>query len=213
MIAFPHDLPIVAILRGIAPDEILDVAEALVSAGIRAIEVPLNSPDPLTSIARLTAAFGESCLCGAGTVLSVEQVDDVAAAGGRLIVSPNCNVSVIRHAVARGLIATPGFATPTEAFAAIEAGAKILKLFPAEAYGAGYLSALGAVLPADVSVLAVGGVGAGTMGEWIAAGAKGFGIGSDLYKPRRSPSEVAERAASLVGAYRAASISIAETMA
>lgn len=200
---FPYDMPIVAILRGITPDEIIDVAEALIAAGIRAIEVPLNSPEPLISIARLSSAFGDRCLCGAGTVLTVDQVDAVQAAGGKLIVSPNCNPAVIRHAVARHLVAAPGFATPTEAFAAIEAGAKILKLFPAEAYGTRYLSALGAVLPPDISVLAVGGAGASNMAEWIAAGAKGFGIGGELYKPGRGAFEIAERAAALVAAYRA----------
>jgi len=200
---FPHDPPIVAILRGVTPDEIVDVAEALYGAGIRAIEVPLNSPDPLISIARLASAMGDRCLCGAGTVLTVDQVDAVKAAGGRLIVSPNCNAAVIRHTVARGLVAAPGFATPTEAFAAIEAGATILKLFPAVAYGTRYLSALKEVLPPEVSVLAVGGVGASNMAEWTAAGAKGFGIGGELYKPGRGPFEIAERAVALVKAYRA----------
>jgi 2-dehydro-3-deoxyphosphogalactonate aldolase len=200
---FPYDMPIVAILRGITPDEILDVAEALVAAGIRAIEVPLNSPEPLTSIARLSSAFGDRCLCGAGTVLTIEEVDAVRSAGGKLIVSPNCNPVVIRHAVAQHLVAAPGFATPTEAFAAIEAGAKLLKLFPAEAYSPRYVSALSAVLPRDVSVLAVGGVGATNMSDWIAAGAKGFGIGSELYKPGRGTFDIAERAAALVAAYRA----------
>lgn len=201
---FPHDTPIVAILRGIRPDEIIEVAGTLYDAGIRIIEVPLNSPEPLESIAKLTAVFEESCLCGAGTVLIPEQVDLVAAAGGKLIVSPDSNEAVIRRAVELGLVPAPGFATPTEAFSAIRAGAKVLKLFPAAAYGTGYLKALKEVLPTDVSVLAVGGVGPAEMPEWLAAGAKGFGIGGSLYKPGRPLTEIAERAAALVSAYRAA---------
>ena len=201
---FPHDTPIVAILRGIRPDEIVAVAGTLYDAGIRVIEVPLNSPDPLDSIALLAREFGDRCLCGAGTVLTPAQVDAVAAAGGKLIVSPDSNEAVIRRAVETGLSAAPGFATPTEAFAAIRAGAKVLKLFPAAAYGTAYLKALNEVLPKEVSVLAVGGVGAAEMPEWLAAGAKGFGIGGSLYKPGRPLAEIAERAASLVAAYRAA---------
>ena len=203
MKTFPHDLPIVAILRGIRPDEIIEVAGALYESGIRAIEVPLNSPDPLESIALLSREFGARCLCGAGTVLRPDQVDAVALAGGKLIVSPDCNEAVIRRTVELGLVSAPGFATPTEAFAAIAAGAKTLKLFPAFAYGSRYLKALREVLPADIPVLAVGGVGVADMPEWLAAGAKGFGIGGELYKPGRSVAEIAERAAALVGAYRA----------
>lgn len=201
---FPHQLPIVAILRGIRPDEVVEVAEVLYEAGIRAIEVPLNSPDPYESIALLDADFGDRCLCGAGTVLYPEQVDAVAAAGGRLIVSPDCNEAVIRRTVELELIPAPGFATPTEAFAAIEAGARILKLFPAVAYGPPYLKALREVLPAEISVLAVGGVHVAEMAAWRAAGAAGFGIGSELYKPGRTLAEIAERAAAIVAAYRAA---------
>jgi len=201
---FPHDMPIVAILRGIRPDEVVEVAGALYDAGLRAIEVPLNSPEPYDSIARLSTKFGEKCLCGAGTVLNAEQVDAVAEAGGRLIVSPDSNPAVIRRALELGMVPAPGFATPTEAFAAIRAGAKVLKLFPAAAYGTGYLKALREVLPKDVSVLAVGGVGAAEMPDWLAAGADGFGIGGGLYKPGRPVAEIAERAAALVAAYRAA---------
>ena len=200
---FPRETPIVAILRGIRPDEVVEVAGALYEAGLRAIEVPLNSPDPYDSIARLSAEFGEKCLCGAGTVLNAEQVDQVAGAGGRLIVSPDSNPAVIRRALELGLVPAPGFATPTEAFAAIRAGAKILKLFPAAAYGTAYLKALREVLPKDVSVLAVGGVGPAEMKEWLAAGAEGFGIGGGLYKPGRPVAEIAERATALVAAYRA----------
>jgi len=204
MNGFPHDLPIVAILRGIRPDEIVAVAGTLYDCGIRAMEVPLNSPDPLDSIARLAARFGDTCLCGAGTVLIPEQVDAVAAAGGKLIVSPDCNAPVIRRALELGLMPAPGFATPTEAFAAIRAGARLLKLFPAASYGTGFLKALNEVLPPDVSVLAVGGVGPAEMKEWRTAGAKGFGIGGALYKPGRPLAEIEERAALLVSAYRAA---------
>jgi len=199
---FPHDMPLVAILRGVRPDEVVEVAAALYDAGIRAIEVPLNSPDPYDSITRLSAEFGEKCLCGAGTVLNAEQVDAVAGAGGRLIVSPDSNPAVIRRALELGLVPAPGFATPTEAFAAIRTGAKILKLFPAAAYGTPYLKALREVLPKDVSVLAVGGVGAAEMPEWLAAGADGFGIGGGLYKPGRPIAEIAERAAALVSRLR-----------
>jgi len=199
---FPHDMPIVAILRGVRPDEVVEVAGALYDAGLRAIEVPLNSPDPYDSIARLSAEFGGKCLCGAGTVLNAEQVDAVASAGGRLIVSPDSNPAVIRRALELGLVPAPGFATPTEAFAAIRVGAKILKLFPAAAYGTAYLKALREVLPKDVSVLAVGGVGPAEMKEWLAAGADGFGIGGGLYKPGRPVAEIAERAAALVSRLR-----------
>jgi len=203
MTDFLHELPIVAILRGVRPDEILEVASALYEAGIRVMEVPLNSPDPLDSIAKLAKEFGDRCLCGAGTVLRPDQVDAVAEAGGKLIVSPDSNDAVIRRTIELGLVSAPGFATPTEAFAAIAAGAKTLKLFPAAAYGTRYLKALREVLPMDVSVLAVGGVGAAEMPEWRAAGAKGFGIGGELYKPGRAVAEIAERAAALVAAYRA----------
>src|SRR5579859_1359187 len=203
MTDLPFEPPIVAILRGIRPEEIVEVAGALVEAGLRAIEVPLNSPDPLESIARLAKSFGDRCLCGAGTVLRVDQVDAVAQDGGKLIVSPDTNAAVIRRTVELGLVSAPGFATPTEAFTAIAAGAKTLKLFPAAAYGTGYLKALREVLPADVSVLAVGGVVAAEMKDWLAAGAKGFGIGGELYKPGRPVAEIAERAAALLAAYRA----------
>ena len=151
--------PIVAILRGVTPGEILAVAGALVAAGIRAIEVPLNSPDALTSIGLLCAAHGDKVLCGAGTVLSPRAVEDVAAAGGRLIVTPNTDPEVIAHAVALGLTVMPGFATPSEAFTAVKAGARQLKLFPAGTFGPGHIRAVRDVLPREVAVYAVGGVG------------------------------------------------------
>jgi 2-dehydro-3-deoxyphosphogalactonate aldolase len=191
---------VVAILRGITPDEALDHVEALFDAGIRVVEVPLNSPDPLESIARLARAFGDHMVVGAGTVLTQAQLDAVHAAGGRLIVSPNVDVDVIRRTVALGLYAAPGFATASEAFSAIHAGARHLKLFPATTYGPGHLKQLGAVLPTDVTVLAVGGVGAGNMAEWRAAGARAFGIGGELYRPGQGVSVTAGRACEVVAA-------------
>jgi 2-dehydro-3-deoxyphosphogalactonate aldolase len=195
--------PVIAILRGVRADEILDHARALFEAGVRAIEVPLNSPDPLTSIGRLAAAFGDTCVCGAGTVLSIAQVDDVAAVGGRLIVSPSADPAVIARTVALGLASAPGVATATEAFAAIQAGARHLKLFPAATYGPGHLKQLKAVLPPQIVVLAVGGVGPDAMAEWRAAGALGFGLGSELYKAGQSPAETAAKVQRVVAAVRA----------
>lgn len=192
--------PLIAILRGIRPDEILDVAGALVDAGIRGIEVPLNSPDPLASIQRLTEKYGFDCLCGAGTVLQPEQVDAVARAGGKLIVTPNVNSAVIRRSVEIGQQVVPGFATATEAFAALDAGARALKLFPASTYGVQHMKALRAVLP-PIKIFAVGGIGARTLPEWIEAGVDGVAFGSEIYAPGRSPAEVGTRARALVDAW------------
>ena len=194
--------PIVAILRGVKPDEVVDIAAALVGAGVGAIEVPLNSPDPLESIRRLCEAFGDQALCGAGTVLTTDAVEAVAKAGGKLIVTPNTDPTVIAHAVTRGLTVMPGFATPTEAFAAIKAGARALKLFPAGTFGPGHVKAVKDVLPRDVAVYAVGGVGAGNLEAWRAAGVGGIGVGGELYRPGDRPADVAERAARLVAAWR-----------
>ena len=194
------DCPVIAILRGIKPDEALAHVQAIHDAGIRVVEVPLNSPDPLESIARLARAFGDRMVVGAGTVLTEAQVDSVHAAGGKLIVSPNVDVGVIRRTVALGLWSAPGFATASEAFSAIHAGAKHLKLFPATTYGPGHLKQLQAVLPSDVTVVAVGGVGATNMSEWRVAGAKAFGIGGELYRPGQSVTETAGRAAKVVAA-------------
>ncbi len=193
--------PIIAILRGVKPEEVVDIAAALVGAGVGAIEVPLNSPDPLESIRRLCDAFGDQALCGAGTVLTPEAVEAVAKAGGKLIVTPNTDPAVIAHAVALGLTVTPGFATPTEAFAAIKAGARALKLFPAGTFGPGHLKAVKDVLPRDVAVYAVGGVGAGNLDAWRAVGVDGIGVGGELYRPGDRPADVAERAARLVAAW------------
>ena len=199
-----HDLSLVAILRGVKPDEIVDVAAALVRAGVEAIEVPLNSPEPLLSIERLCDRFGDVALCGAGTVLTPKAVDQVQEVGGRLIVTPNIDVAVIARAVAANLTVMPGFVTPTEAFAAIAAGARRLKLFPASTFGANYLRAIRAVLPGDVTVHAVGGVGAGDLAPWVQAGAMGFGIGGDLYRPGDSAADIEERARTFVAALKAA---------
>jgi 2-dehydro-3-deoxyphosphogalactonate aldolase len=199
---FLHDLPLVAILRGVGPDRILDVGRVLFDAGIRAIEVPLNSPDPFESIARLAVRYGETCLCGAGTVLAAEDVDRVRDAGGKLIVSPNTDSAVIARARRHRMVAMPGFATATEAFAALAAGATHLKLFPAASYGPGHVKALKAVLPKSVPVFAVGGIGADEIAEWSVAGASGFGFGSELYKPEYTLDEIAERARRLVDAVR-----------
>jgi 2-dehydro-3-deoxyphosphogalactonate aldolase len=201
----PEDVPpLVAILRGVRPDEVLGIATVLENAGVRAIEVPLNSPDPLESIARLCGTFGERCLCGAGTVLSVAEVEAVRAAGGRLIVTPNTDPAVIERAVALNLTVMPGFATATEALRAIQAGAHALKLFPAATYGPGHLKTIRDVLPKSVRVLAVGGVGAANLVPWIEAGAAGFGVGGELYRAGDSPEDVGRRARVLVGAWRTA---------
>jgi 2-dehydro-3-deoxyphosphogalactonate aldolase len=194
------ECPVVAIVRGIRPDEVLDHAQALYDAGVRGIEVPLNSPEPIESIRRLAEAWGERMIIGAGTVLQADRVNEVAGAGGRIIVSPNTAVEVIRRAVALNLDPAPGFATATEAFVAIEAGAKHLKLFPAVTYGPAHLKQLKAVLPAEVAVWAVGGVGAEDLAAWWGVGARAFGLGGELYRAGQSAAETAEKAKRVVDA-------------
>lgn len=197
------ECPVVAIVRGVTPDDVVDHATALYDAGVRGVEVPLNSPEPLESIRRLVEAFGARMVVGAGTVLSAGRVDEVAKAGGRIIVAPNTDGEVIRRAVELTLDPAPGFATATEAFMAIEAGARHLKLFPAVTYGPAHLKQLKAVLPGEAVVWAVGGVGAPDLADWWQAGARAFGLGGELYKPGQSAGETARKAALVVAAIRA----------
>ncbi|MFA6230826.1 MAG: 2-dehydro-3-deoxy-6-phosphogalactonate aldolase [Rhodanobacter sp.] len=206
-------LPLVAILRGITPDEAGPVGEALASAGFRVLEVPLNSPQPLDSIRRLVDVLGPDYLVGAGTVMTAHDVDKIAAAGGRLIVMPHADTVVIRAAKAAGLICVPGVATPTEAFAAIAAGADGLKLFPAEQASPAVLKAWRAVLPANLPVLPVGGISPDNMAPWIAAGARGFGIGSAIYAAGIDAAEVGRRARTFVQAWAALQIQLQEARA
>ena len=192
--------PLIAILRGIRPEECEAIGDALFAGGIRIIEVPLNSPEPLASIERLSGKFGDEVLVGAGTVLRAEQVRDVAEAGGRLIVSPSVNSDVIRATVAAGLFSCPGYFTPSEAFEAIDSGAHALKLFPAEGASPALIKAQRAVLPREVRLIVVGGVGPDTMEPWIEAGANGFGLGSGIYKPGQTPEETLAKAQAFVAA-------------
>jgi 2-dehydro-3-deoxyphosphogalactonate aldolase len=196
-------LPLVAILRGVRPEEVVALGEALLAEGFAAIEVPLNSPEPLTSIARLQAAFGERALVGAGTVLAPEKVAAVAAAGGRLIVMPHGDPAVIRAAKAAGLFCVPGVATPSEAFAALAAGADALKLFPAEALPPAVVRAWRAVLPKEIWLMPVGGIAPASMAPYVAAGAQGFGLGSALYKAGMDAREVGGRARAFAEAWAA----------
>lgn len=195
--------PLVAILRGIRPDEADAIGDALVETGFTIIEVPLNSPDPLASIGRLARRLDGRALVGAGTVLRKPDVAAVAQAGGRLIVMPHADGDVVREAKRLGLSAMPGFATPTEAFAMIAAGADALKLFPAEGGSPAVLKAMRAVLPPDMPILPVGGIDEAGLAKWIAAGAAGFGIGSSLYKPGTTAADVRRRGQAFIAALRA----------
>jgi 2-dehydro-3-deoxyphosphogalactonate aldolase len=205
----PTEIPggeqaLVAILRGVEPGKVIAIADILYAAGIRIIEVPLNSPEPFASIAALADSRRLGCLVGAGTVLSMDQVRQTHEAGGRLVVSPNCDAEVISGALRLGMQVMPGFATATEAFTAIRAGARHLKLFPATTYGPRHLQALRAVLPAQVQVYPVGGIGAAELAGWLGVGAAGFGFGSELFRPTYSLAEIEQRARSLVAAFREA---------
>ncbi|WP_299611535.1 2-dehydro-3-deoxy-6-phosphogalactonate aldolase [uncultured Tateyamaria sp.] len=194
---------IIAILRGITPDEAVPVADALVDAGITRIEVPLNSPDPFDSIGKMLEAHGDNAMIGAGTVLDVRDVERLHQMGAHMVVSPDANASVIVATKQAGMLSFPGVMTPTECFAALHAGADGLKLFPASLLGVDGLKAIGAVLPQGTKTYAVGGVGPANFAEWFAAGITGFGIGSALYKPGMSVADVASRAADMVAAYDA----------
>lgn len=192
---------LIAILRGVKPTEVVDIAAALVEAGISQIEVPLNSPDPLKSIEQLAVQFGGNARIGAGTVLRPDQVEQVAAVGGTLIVSPDSNPAVIRAARERDLVVIPGVLTPTECFSALHAGAHGLKIFPAPVLGAAGLKAIRAVLPPQTDIFAVGGVDASNFAQWMDAGVCGFGIGSSLYRPGDSATLVGQRANEMVARF------------
>ena len=196
--------PLIAILRGIKPSEAVEIAAALLDAGIDRIEVTTNSPDPFDSIGKICDAFGDSAVIGAGTILTTDQVDQVAAVGGKLIVSPNCDPAVIKHTKANGMQSWPGVFTPTEAFKALKAGADGLKLFPGSMAGPSGLQAMRAILPVGTQVFAVGGAGPENFDKWIAASADGFGLGSAIYKPGMTARDVGVAAKAIVTAYDAA---------
>jgi 2-dehydro-3-deoxyphosphogalactonate aldolase len=195
-------VPLVAILRGVIPARAVETAQTLFDSGFRVIEVPLNSPEPFESIEAIARTLGDACLCGAGTVIRVPDVRRAQDAGARLIVAPNFDADVVVDALARDFVVMPGIATATEAFAAIQAGATHLKLFPAATYGPAHLRALLSVMPAQARLYPVGGVGAAQLPRWKEAGAAGFGFGTDLFKPSYSISEIRARANQIIAAYR-----------
>jgi 2-dehydro-3-deoxyphosphogalactonate aldolase len=197
-------IELVAILRGLTPARAPEVGAALVDCGFSTIEVPLNSPEPFASIKLLSRAYGSNCLIGAGTVITVAEVERVHDAGGRLVVAPNCDGQVIRRALDLGMRVLPGIATATEAFAALRAGASELKLFPASTYGEGHLKALKSVLPDHVRIFPVGGIGSQNVAAWLASGADGCGFGGELFKPAYTLAELTRRAQELVAALHAA---------
>lgn len=196
------ECPLIGIIRGVTPGEAEAIGEAIFDSGIRIIEVPLNSPEPLQSISKLAAKFGDRALVGGGTVLEPEQVATVKAVGGRLIVAPNTNVEVIAETAEAGLVSCPGYFTPSDAFDAIEAGATALKLFPAEGAAPAVLKSQRAVIPRDVPIFVVGGVTPDSMQAWLEAGADGFGLGGGLYQPGQSAAETSEKARAYVAALK-----------
>ncbi|MFT4927601.1 MAG: 2-dehydro-3-deoxyphosphogalactonate aldolase [Phenylobacterium sp.] len=195
------ECPLIAILRGITPDNCLAVAEVILAAGFTTLEVPLNSPDPLRSIQLLNERYGQQALIGAGTVTQLEQVAQVQEAGGALIFSPNCNIDIIKASKALGLVSIPGCATPSEAFAALDAGADVLKLFPAEMLPPKVIKAFMAVLPKHTPMLAVGGIDSSNMAAYLSAGCVGFGLGGALFTPSKSIEEINTSARALIQAY------------
>jgi len=197
------ECPLIAIIRGVTPEEAEAIGDAVQEGGIRIIEVPLNSPDALKSIELLAKKFGDSMLVGAGTVLAARQVQDVKDAGGRIIVSPDTNTEVIATSADAGLVSSPGYFTPSEAFAAIRSGAHALKLFPAEAASPAVLKAQLAVIPREIPVLAVGGVKPDNMRPWLDAGATGFGLGGGLYQPGQSAADTLAKAKAYVAGVQA----------
>jgi 2-dehydro-3-deoxyphosphogalactonate aldolase len=201
MVTNDFDMPLVAILRGLAPADAPAIGAVLFDAGFRLLEVPLNRPGALEAIGILAALAPPGALVGGGTMLSVDQVDAVYAAGGRLLVAPNCDTAVIRRGAELGMLCAPGVATPTEAFAALAAGAHALKIFPAEMVGTAGLRAIRTVLPPDTPLWPVGGVTPDSMAAWVRAGATGFGIGGALYQPGVTPDDIARRARAFVKAW------------
>jgi 2-dehydro-3-deoxyphosphogalactonate aldolase len=197
-----NQCPLVAIIRGVTPSEAADIGRALFDGGIRIVEVPLNSPDPFSSIRAIADALGDTALVGAGTVIDPADVARVKEAGGRIVVSPNMSPAVIRATVEAGLVSSPGIFTPSEAFAALESGAHVIKLFPAEAASPKVVKSLRAVLPKDILLLVVGGVTPESVGGWLEAGADGFGLGGGLYKPGQSAGETLARARAYVEALK-----------
>lgn len=199
-----EEMPVVAIIRGVQPQEVEEIGDAIRRAGIGIIEVPLNSPDPFNSIEKLAVALGDDCVIGCGTLITKKNVARVADAGGKIAVTPNTRPAIIKRCIKHGLIPMPGWATPSEAIAAYQAGARYLKLFPAATYGAGHIKAVKAILPTDCNILAVGGVGPAVADEWLAAGVDGFGIGSEIYKPGMTAEQVHQNAAQVVQAIKTA---------
>ncbi len=197
-----RDAPLIAIVRGVTPAEVVEIGEAIVSAGIKVIETPLNSPSPFASIEKLAAHFSDRAIVGGGTILTTEDLDRVADAGGRVAVAPNTNPAVIERALERGLEPLPGFFTPSEAFAALKAGARRLKLFPASSGGPQHLAAIRTVLPSEAQIYAVGGARPADWAAWKQAGAAGLGLGSELYRAGQSPEDTHRRALDAVASTR-----------